>query len=589
MVDARYSPEMNNVDVELGHLTKRKGYASYGTTTARQVVTSITRAVNTATVTTTLAHGYTTGDSITISGAGESDYNGTYTITVTSAVAFTYAVANTPATPATGTIYSTTGLTGVVLGLIEFPAASGTTFFVLITTTREYKFNGTNWDDITFRTAAPVYTNKTGTEDNGLDWVIVSGEDSAAAAKKWLIITNGVDKPRYWDGVQTHFFEYSTASVANKGAALTYTSFVTCKTLNVISGYLVLGNVTTSANEPDVVAWADTFSLTDFLNGNSGAIQFTDIEGAIIKLLPLGDRLMVYSENSVHFMLHIGGIVIFTTQKILSSTRLLSGRAIVDVGPYHYFMSQENIYLFDGTKGIRRMGDRVTLRYRQQLASSLKTRAWAFLDQPKNTIYFAVPRSTDVTTIYKLEFDIFDVVNNKWSIHEYADRPTAMGFFANTASLTWNSSQIATTLWSEMAGTWNQGSILAGFPRRFLGHSASVSLADDTLFSDAGDAIDAEWQSPDYTIPRDFLSEHARWTEIEFEARGTALDVSISIDKGSSFELASTEVLSASWTTYRVFIDTVSKTLRIRFSNSTAGQGFEVRWHRAWFTRAGGD
>ena len=68
-----------------------------------QAVTSITRSGTVATVTCT-AHGYTTGDSITIQGASPIGYNGTFTVTVTGPNAFTYTVANTLTTPATGTI-----------------------------------------------------------------------------------------------------------------------------------------------------------------------------------------------------------------------------------------------------------------------------------------------------------------------------------------------------------------------------------------------------------------------------------------------------------------------------------------------------
>jgi phage tail sheath protein FI len=69
-----------------------------------QSVTSITRAAGIATVTTASAHGFTTGQSVTIAGANQTAYNGTFTITVTGATTFTYTVAGTPATPATGTI-----------------------------------------------------------------------------------------------------------------------------------------------------------------------------------------------------------------------------------------------------------------------------------------------------------------------------------------------------------------------------------------------------------------------------------------------------------------------------------------------------
>jgi hypothetical protein len=68
-------------------------------------VTSLTRTGSLATATVT-AHGYSTGDVITIQGAIPNGYNGTGTITVTDANTFTYPVNASLATPATGTITS---------------------------------------------------------------------------------------------------------------------------------------------------------------------------------------------------------------------------------------------------------------------------------------------------------------------------------------------------------------------------------------------------------------------------------------------------------------------------------------------------
>ena len=70
-------------------------------------VSSITRSGTTATVTTGAAHGLASGDWVTIAGAAQGAYNGSVRITVTGATTFTYTVAGSPATPATGTITST--------------------------------------------------------------------------------------------------------------------------------------------------------------------------------------------------------------------------------------------------------------------------------------------------------------------------------------------------------------------------------------------------------------------------------------------------------------------------------------------------
>lgn len=67
-------------------------------------VTSITSVGTTATVTTTTNHGFSNGQSVLISGAVPTEYNGQVTITVTGAATFTYTVASGLLSPATGTI-----------------------------------------------------------------------------------------------------------------------------------------------------------------------------------------------------------------------------------------------------------------------------------------------------------------------------------------------------------------------------------------------------------------------------------------------------------------------------------------------------
>lgn len=73
-------------------------------------ISSITRSGTTATVTTTAAHGLATGDYVAIAGANQADYNITASITVLTTTTFTYTVANSPTTPATGTIVYGVGI-----------------------------------------------------------------------------------------------------------------------------------------------------------------------------------------------------------------------------------------------------------------------------------------------------------------------------------------------------------------------------------------------------------------------------------------------------------------------------------------------
>ncbi len=68
----------------------------------RIVVDSLSSSGGVATVVTAVAHGLTTADSVSIWGAEQAAYNGTFTVTVTDATTFTVVVYGTPETPATG-------------------------------------------------------------------------------------------------------------------------------------------------------------------------------------------------------------------------------------------------------------------------------------------------------------------------------------------------------------------------------------------------------------------------------------------------------------------------------------------------------
>ena len=130
-------------------------------------VTSITRSSSTATLTAASAHGLSTGDYVTIAGAAQSEYNGVFAITVTSATVFTYTVTGTPATPATGTITMTSGgvtaysyrvaafnLQGETLACVAVAIANG----ALTLTSSTY--NKLNWTATSGATGYNIYGRK---------------------------------------------------------------------------------------------------------------------------------------------------------------------------------------------------------------------------------------------------------------------------------------------------------------------------------------------------------------------------------------------------------------------------------------------
>ena len=92
-----FMPAVNGVDpmvVYDGTLWSRSA-----TTSTAQTISTITRGGTgnlTATLTTAVAHGLVTGNTVTVAGAVPAQFNGTYRITVTNATTFTYTMATAP-------------------------------------------------------------------------------------------------------------------------------------------------------------------------------------------------------------------------------------------------------------------------------------------------------------------------------------------------------------------------------------------------------------------------------------------------------------------------------------------------------------
>lgn len=93
------SSQLQTADA-LGYITN----AASTITTQTLNITTITRSGSMATATTSVNHYYANGNTVTISGADQSEYNGSFIIVATTEDQFTFTVSGSPATPATGVI-----------------------------------------------------------------------------------------------------------------------------------------------------------------------------------------------------------------------------------------------------------------------------------------------------------------------------------------------------------------------------------------------------------------------------------------------------------------------------------------------------
>lgn len=401
-----------------------------------------------------------------------------------------------------------------------------------------------------------------------------------------LLMTNGVDNPLQWTGTTgtnpDHFMRWVPL----------YANFVTCKWIKTFKEHLFLGSVETSISEPSLIAWSDSGDFEDFTNGNAGAQILYDLTTGIQQLVPLGDRLGIYSQDAIATAVFVGLPFVFVFETIIpEGTRLASSNGIVSINVGHVYGSQENYYLFDGSRGLRTLGDRIRTDYKNSKDHDTLYKAAAVNDFAKRTIYFEFPDLDSSAIIYALYYDAFDLSNRIWTKVQYADAPRAYGFFTNTFTYTWDDTTqeaaLATTLglsdlpWSEEIGSWSNEGEQADFPVLVFGDaSGNVYMVSESVLTDNGTTQDGYYETGDFTVPEEFLSSLGRWGEIEFEAAGDSVGVYVKGEVGARLiTVDSSLTLATGYTRYKLPIDVTDKTLRVRFEFSG---DFKLRWVRLW-------
>lgn len=212
-------------------------------------VSAITRSSTTATVTTSTNHGFVNGASVTISGATQSEYNGTFTIAYISATKFSYTVAENPPTTATGSFtVSTPGNPQLITSITR----SGTTATVTL--------NGHGYitgQKITITGATQVEYDGTFAitkiDNNTFTYTVVEGPSSPAGSGTATVGANTMTIAAYNDN--------PTVGVVRVTGSATVTIATTAK-----HGFTT-GNTVTIANVKDaagnvISAYGGTFTIT---------------------------------------------------------------------------------------------------------------------------------------------------------------------------------------------------------------------------------------------------------------------------------------------------------------------------------------
>lgn len=338
------------------------------------------------------------------------------------------------------------GTPGVAPHFAMAVRTASATFWVYASLTKIYGYDGTTHTDIT-RTVGGNYTASDTREWNGTLLADVP------------ILNNGVDVPQYWP----------TIALATKMANLTnWPSTLRAKVVRAFGPYLMAIGISKSGTSfPHTVKWshpADPGSVPSSWDEtdpsvDAGETPLPDVHaGVLLDMLPLGDTMYIYKENSVRKARFIGGRDIFDFGKSawLETTGLLAPRCvcITGDGTKQVWASQDDILWHDGN----RVRSLLTERRRRELFNLIDTanynNSFIFTNPLYGEVWFCFPPSGQSQPTRAMIFNYLRG-GDQWPITD-ADgitfRNASIGPIQGASDEQWDQ---GTDTWADDTGPWS--------------------------------------------------------------------------------------------------------------------------------------
>jgi hypothetical protein len=384
-----------------------------------KVISSITRAGTTATLTTATAHGLSTGNQVTVFGAVPTGYNGTYTITVTGANTFTYTMAADPGSSAT--------------------------------TVGQYSYD--------------VTSNFTGAIDDKWTISVLGGI---------LILSNPVDGPYYWNGDTTTRMRRLPGWLAGEKcyAMRSFKNFL-----------IALAPTTGGTFYPHMIKWSvsvepgsiPTTWTAASTNDAGDTPQSAESGGSLVDGLGMGEEFIAYKDDGIYALTYIGGNEVFSLRKIPGKFGLRARQCVVETPKGHVFLDNGDVRIHAG--GVPQSIIEGKLRHwlNREIDNGFSARSFLALNPAWSEVWVVFP-AVGATAPNRVA--AWNWNENTWAIFEIPSTTcAATGLIADGVdSESWEDSSLT---WETLLQRWYEYLYSLNEQRLILGMSGpKLGLAD---------------------------------------------------------------------------------------------------------------
>lgn len=415
-----------------------KVYADDGTTRteitrlSQIAVTSMVRtSAVLATVTTTAAHGLTTGNTVSIFNTIPVAFNNeAAVITVTGPTTFTYALTVDPVTNAT------------TVGRLIAPGAAVLDF--------------------------------SGGRDDRWSGGVLGGI---------LVLNNGVSPPQAWAGNTTKLRPLIGWDTTNWLADF----------LVPFKQYLIAFGITKAGvKNPHMMKWSaaavpgslpTSWDATN-LKLDAGEVDIAETPDLLVDALALGDALIVYKERSMYSVRLVGQPFIFQIQRIPGDSGMLFRGCGASTPLGHVVLTNGDVVLNTG-QGVQSIADGWVRRYIfNNIDATNYKRAFVTTNPQRNEVLVCFPFSGSSNCDRAA---VWNWKDKTWGLRDLTDATFgAVGLIENSVATTWASDS---ETWAIDSTTWNEPPYAANEGRLLFAETSRISIFDVSSSDDGVNAL----------------------------------------------------------------------------------------------------
>lgn len=280
------------------------------------------------------------------------------------------------------------------------------------------------------------------------------------------------------------------------------------------------------------IRWSSQTNHADF----SEATAYIDLpysSGNIVKLLPMGNLLVVYLSDSIYIgsITNMPNLPVSFQRIETGGIGLVGKKAVCSWLDRHFFIGQDNIYQLS-QEGIQPIGNPI-IKETIDKAEDLE-RCYAIPDPTNRRIVFGFQESSDIMeNLWSFQYE-----TGAWSKDDVSTFMIALPEVIT--SNTWNS--YTSTTWDSMTGAWDDLSSNQSKRRLYLEDNGALRRLSNSSSTDySNDTITAILETRDYD--EDGPDTNKTWTRLSLKIEETSgrsesilFQVSGSADRGNTWK-----------------------------------------------------